>query len=73
MVRMSLYGYTRPGQIYLWALTVCIVLRVDLGKAEAAYCRPQSGTDFETMAPHVAAVVYFTEYFVRVISAYISR
>ena len=31
--------------------------------------RPQSGTDFETMVPHVAAVVYFTEYFVQVISA----
>ena len=50
-----------PGRIYLWGLTVCIVLCVHFGKAEVAYRCPTS-TDFKTIASHEAGVVYFTEY-----------
>ena len=59
MARMCLYGYIQPGRIYLWGLTVCIVLRFHFRKAEAS-------TEFETMAAlasHDAGAVYFTEYY----------
>ena len=54
MARMCFYGCIRPGQIYLWGLTVC---RKDRSGVSLS-------TDFEieTMASPDAGVVYFTEY-----------
>ena len=66
MERMCLYGYMRPGRIYLWGLTVCIMLRVHFGKAEVAYRRPQTSKPW----PRMMLESYILP---NVISAYVFR
>ena len=53
-------GYIRPSQIYLRGLTVCIMLRVHFGKAEAAYCHSQTSKPWPCMI--LESYIYFTEY-----------